>query len=186
MAIFTSAGLTLGLALQGSLSNFAGGVLILLLKPFRVGDYIIDGSSSSEGTVHSIDLFYTTLITIDNRVVVIPNGALSNSSLVNVTSRKERLLILSVGVAYSTELKKAKEVILRCAALTQGTVINEEKPVRVIVDTLGDSSIVLQVRVWVETSQYLSAKSDLNEKIIDAFREEKISIPFPQLDVHMQ
>lgn len=186
LAMFTSAGLALGLALQGSLSNFAGGVLILLLKPFRAGDYIIEDTHKNEGTVRSIDLFYTTLTTVDNRTIVIPNGMLSNSSLTNVTNQKERQLILPFSVSYEANLAEAKQAILSCIDRQEAVIRTPERPVQVVVAQLGDSSIVLEARLWVPTPLYMPTKWALNEAVKKALDEAGIAIPYPQMDVHMK
>lgn len=186
LALFTSAGLAVGLAVQGSLSNFAGGVLILLLRPFKVGDYIIEDTHKNEGTVRSIDLFYTTLSTVDNRTIVIPNGSLSNSSLTNVTAQKERQLILSIPIAYDADIRAAKQTIETCIRTHSEVIDTPEKPVQVVMASLGDCSIELQARLWVPTECYFPIKWALNEQIKQAFDESGISIPFPQMDVHIR
>lgn len=182
IALIGSAGVTIGLALQGSLANFAGGVLILMLKPFRVGDYIIAGSL--EGVVNSIDIFYTKLVTADNRLIVIPNGTLSNSNLVNVTQEPVRRLDLLLDVDYATDLKQAKEV-LSVVASENEKVLKEEHEITVFVNSLEASSVQLGLRVWVNTDEYWSLKWELLEDIKNAFDRENISIPFNQLDVNI-
>lgn len=182
IALIGSAGVTIGLALQGSLANFAGGVLILMLKPFRVGDYII--ADSLEGVVDSIDIFYTKLVTADNRLIVIPNGTLSNSNLVNVTQEPVRRLDLLLDVDYATDLKKAKEVLNRVACKNE-KVLKEEYEITVFVNSLEASSVQLGLRVWVNTDDYWSLKWELLEDIKNAFDRENISIPFNQLDVNI-
>lgn len=182
IALIGSAGVTIGLALQGSLSNFAGGVLILLLKPFRVGDYII--VEGLEGTVTCIDIFYTKLLSIDNRFIVIPNGTLSNSNLINVTNEPERRLDLLIDVAYREDIKKVKEVLKR-VILENGRVLTEEHDLEVYVNSLEASSVQMGVRVWVKTDDYLKLKWELLESIKETFDQEGISIPFNQLDVNL-
>ena len=183
VALLGSAGVAVGLAVQGSLSNLAGGVLILLLKPFKVGDYIVEGSSGKEGTVKEIQIFYTKLTTVDNKTIVIPNGTLSNSSLTNVTARPERQLDLKVGIAYDADLKKAKDLIE--TLLKQDDSIIQDEDIKVFVDSLADSSVILGLRAWVKTEEYWSTRWRLLEEIKLIFDEEGIEIPFNQLTVHM-
>ena len=153
-ALVASAGVAVGLALQGSLSNFAGGVLILLMKPFVIGDYIVQGNT--EGTVKEIGLVYTELITADNRLIVIPNGTLIDSSIVNVTATGKRRLELSVGIGYKSDLKKAKEVLIRLGENDPAR--DPENPVNVFVSELAESSVKLGLQVWVSSSEYWNAK----------------------------
>ena len=147
-AALASCGVAIGLALQGSLSNFAGGVLILVLKPFVVGDYIVEDNKGREGTVKEIQLFYTKLVTADNRTVIIPNGTLANTSLTNVTAQDKRRLDLSVGISYDADLRKAKELILELLRADEDVLKSEE--INVFVDTLGESTVVIGVRSWVK------------------------------------
>ena len=184
MALVGSAGLTIGLAFQGSLSNFAGGVLILLIKPFKVGDYIIYTSGNLEGKVTKIEMFYTTLFTIDNKKVVIPNGTLSNSSLINVTAEDKRRIDITVGVSYTANLKLAKEVCLNLLA-AQPAVLQDQNNM-VVVDDLADSSVNLKICCWVSADDYWSTRWELIEKIKLAFDENGIEIPFNQLDVNLK
>ena len=184
MALVGSAGLTIGLAFQGSLSNFAGGVLILLIKPFKVGDYIIYTSGNLEGKVTKIEMFYTTLFTIDNKKVVIPNGTLSNSSLINVTAEDKRRIDITVGVSYTANLKLAKEVCLNLLA-AQPAVLQDQNNM-VVVDNLADSSVNLKICCWVSAEDYWSTRWELIEKIKLAFDENGIEIPFNQLDVNLK
>ena len=184
MALVGSAGLTIGLAFQGSLSNFAGGVLILLIKPFKVGDYIIYTSGNLEGKVTKIEMFYTTLLTVDNKKVVIPNGTLSNSSLINVTAEEKRRIDITVGVSYTANLKLAKEVCLNLLA-AQPAVLQDQNNM-VVVDDLADSSVNLKICCWVSAEDYWSTRWELIEKIKLAFDENGIEIPFNQLDVNLK
>ena len=178
-ALVASTGVAVGLALQGSLSNFAGGVLILLMKPFVIGDYIVQGNT--EGTVKEIGLVYTELITADNRLIVIPNGTLIDSSIVNVTATGKRRLELSVGIGYKSDLKKAKEVLIRLGENDPAR--DPENPVNVFVSELAESSVNLGLHVWVSSSEYWNAKWRLTENIKMAFDEEGIEIPYQKLDV---
>lgn len=178
-ALVASAGVAVGLALQGSLSNFAGGVLILLMKPFVIGDYIVQGNT--EGTVKEIGLVYTELITADNRLIVIPNGTLIDSSIVNVTATGKRRLELSVGIGYKSDLKKAKEVLIRLGENDPAR--DPENPVNVFVSELAESSVNLGLHVWVSSSEYWNAKWRLTENIKLTFDEEGIEIPFKQVEI---
>src|SRR5690606_32945351 len=171
-----AAGLAIGLALQGSLSNFAGGVLILLFKPFKVGD-VIEGQGQI-GTVKKIDILYTHLHTGDNREVVIPNGNLANSEVVNMTAQPTRRVEIKVGVAYNTDLKKALEVIL--SILNQDERVHSEPAPAVFLNNFGDSSLDLVVRAWVNTGDLWPVYFESMEKIKSAFDRNEIEIPFPQ------
>lgn len=182
--LFASAGVGISLALQQTLSNFMGGILILLMKPFVVGDYIIEDTNKDEGTVKEIQTFYTKLTTVDNKTIVIPNGVLANSSLTNVTAKAERQLDLRVGISYNSDLKKAKELLLRLLKDTPG-VIQDEK-LNVFVDELGESAVILGVRAWVKTDEYWQTRWDLLEDIKLTFDEEDIEIPYNQLTVHVK
>ncbi|HSF53567.1 MAG TPA: mechanosensitive ion channel family protein, partial [Algoriphagus sp.] len=175
LAILGAAGLAIGLALQGSLSNFAGGVLILLFKPFKVGD-VIEGQGQT-GTVTKIDILYTHLNTFDNKEVVIPNGNLANSEVVNFTSQPTRRVDIKVGVAYHTDLKKAREVILDILK-KDSRVLAEPEPV-VFLNNFGDSSLDLVVRAWVNTGDQWPVYFDSMEKIKSSFDSHDIEIPFP-------
>ena len=181
VAVLGSAGLTLGLALQGSLSNFAGGVLILLLKPFVVGDYIIDGVTGQEGTVSSITIFYTKLLTVYNRMILIPNGTLSNSSITNVTHMEKRRIDLLIGVSYEANLAKTKQVLLDVVKSEDKILPGE--PVDVYVSELADSSVQMGVRAWVKTEDYWPIRWKMTEDIKNALDANGISIPYPQMDV---
>ena len=183
-ALLASSGVAIGLALQGGLSNLAGGVIILILRPFSIGDYIIECTDKQEGTVVKIDLFYTTLSTVDNRRITIPNGNLTSASIVNVTARDQRKLEIKVEIANSADLKKAKGILERL--LHEDENILSDQEMQVFVDELGSSGIMLGLRAWVSTDQYWPTKWRLNEEIKLAFDAEKIEIPFPQMDVHIR
>lgn len=183
-ALLGTAGVTIGLALQGGLENLAGGMMLLLFKPFQVGDYIIqDQSSEMEGTVYKIEMFYTTLITIDNKHVIIPNGKLSNSTIINVTARNLRKLEIKVGISYDSDIKKAKKLLEHLLKEDPGT--KSDKDMIVFVDELADSAVIMGLRVWVPTEKYWNIKWRLNEKIKETFDANGISIPYPQMDVHV-
>lgn len=181
VTILGTASLAIGLALQGSLANFAGGVLILLMKPFKVGDYIIENDKGCEGTVESIDIFYTKLKTYDNKLVVIPNGNITSNSLVNVTAAGTRKLDISVGVSYTSDLKLVKEVLTR--VVKESGYYDEEQEFDVFVDSFLDSSIKMGVRFWVESDNYWKAKWEVTENIKSAFDEAGIEIPFNRMEV---
>ena len=183
-AALASCGVAIGLALQGSLSNFAGGVLILVLKPFVVGDYIVEHGGGCEGIVKEIHMFYTKLHTGDNRTIIIPNGSLSNNSITNTSAQKKRRVDLLVDIAYNADLKKAKEIIETLVASEENVLV--EDGVTVYVDSLAASSVIIGARAWVATENYWSTKWGLTEKIKLALDENGIEIPFTQLTVHME
>ena len=182
IAVLGSAALAVGLSLQGSLANFAGSVLILVTRPFRVGDYII--CSGGEGTVKDIGLVFTELTTGDNRRITIPNGSLANGPITNITAHSTRRVDLTVGISYSADLKKAKEVITE--TIQKNSYILKDQPIAVFVNSLGESDVVLACGGWVNTPDYLAAKRALTEEIKLAFDEAGVEIPFPQVDVHMK
>ena len=182
-ALIASGVVAIGLALQGSLSNFAGGVLILLLKPFEVGDYIIEDSNGKEGTVKEIQIFYTKLSTIDNKTIVIPNGMLTNNSLTNATAKDERRLDLKLSISYSADLKKAKMLIENI--IRQDESILKDDEIVVFVDDLADSAVVIGARAWVKNEEFWPTKWRLLETIKLTLDEHGVEIPYPQLTVHM-
>lgn len=183
VALLGSAGVAIGLAVQGSLSNFAGGVLILLLKPFRVDDYIKMDSDGHEGTVREIQLFYTKLATPDNHVVIIPNGALANSSILNMSALAERRMDIIVGISYDADIRRAREVILQ--VLEEDKAVLQDQDHRVFVQELADSGVNLNVRCWALNEEYWECKWRITEQIKYALDEAGISIPYPQMDVHL-
>ena len=184
VAILGSAGVAIGLAIQGSLSNLACGVLILMLKPFKVGDYIQESATGKEGTVTEIQIFYTKLLTVDNKTVVLPNGPLANHSLVNVTAQKERRLDISVGVSYKTDLKIAKEVLSEVIEKDEYALRDKEK--LVFVDQLADSAVIIGVRCWFKHEDFWSGKWRITENCKLALDRAGIEIPFNQMDVHLE
>ena len=181
IAILGSVSVAIGLALQGSLSNFAGGVLILILKPFVLGDYIRDGAGN-EGIVSGIDVFYTQLTTFDNKIIVLPNGTLANGCITNYTRCSKRRFDVKVSIAYKEDIRHAKEVLLEVLKEDEGILKNEEMVV--LVDSLGDSSVNLIVRGWVKQEDYWPAIWRMTEKVKYALDDAGITIPFPQMDVH--
>ncbi len=184
VAVVGSAGVAVGLALQGSLSNIAGGVLILLLKPFKVGDYIREDSKGNEGTVTEIQMFYTKLLTFDGKTVVLPNGTLANTSLVNFTEANFRRLDLTVGISYDSDLKKAKELLT--GLVDNNKLVLQDRDKVIVVEALSDSCVTMAVKCHVKTENYWTLRGELLESIKVTFDKEGITIPFPQLDVHMQ
>jgi small conductance mechanosensitive channel len=181
LAVLGSAGLAIGLALQGSLSNLAGGVLILIIKPFRIGDFIEAGGH--EGTVTKIQLFHTQLNMTDNRVVMLPNGPLAGGSLINYSSEPTRRIEFKIGISYSDDIKKAKKLLLELAN-KDSRILNEPEPLCVVME-LGDSEVTLALRVWVERINFWPVRFELNEEAKILFDNNQITIPFPQRDVHM-
>ncbi len=183
VAMVGSAGLSVGLAFQGSLSNFAGGVLILVTKPFKIGDYILEDTKQNEGTVISISLCYTRLVTPDEKTVVIPNGTLANASLTNYSTQGKRRVEVVVGISYQDDLRKAKQVMER--TLEQIPQRLPDSKVDVFVEALGDNAVTLKGWIWSSSKAYLPAKWAAAESVKLAFDEAGIHIPFPQMDVHI-
>ena len=183
-ALFASAGVTVGLALQGSLSNLAGGVLILILKPFKVGEYII--ACGDEGTVTSIEILCTKLRTGDNKVIVIPNGALANSNITNVSREEFRRVDFVFGVAYDSDLKLVKSLLQTAGERHELVLKDEDHEIKVFINEFGASSIDFGFRVWCKNSDYWTVKWELMEQVKDAFDANNIEIPFNQLDVNMK
>ncbi|WP_404937540.1 mechanosensitive ion channel family protein [Pseudomonas sp. JDS08PS003] len=175
VAAIGAAGLAIGLALQGSLANFAGGVLILLFRPFRIGDFI--EAQGISGSVDSIQIFHTVLRTGDNKTVIVPNGNLSNGIITNYNRQPTRKVVFDVGVDYDADLQKAREVLLELAK--DERVLADPAPVAVV-STLGDSAITLSLRVWVKTADYWDVMFRFNELSRDRLKAAGIDIPFPQ------
>lgn len=180
VAVMGAMGLAVGLALQGSLSNFASGVLLILLRPCKIGDYVEAGDVA--GTVEAIDILATTLITPDNKQILVPNSAIMNKAIVNYSARPTRRIDLIIGVAYDTDLTKAKAILLELAS-ADARVLVDPAPL-VGVKALADSSINFLVRFWVESGEYWNVQYDLQQKIVEEFAKNDITIPFPQMDVH--
>jgi len=175
VAAIGAAGLAIGLALQGSLANFAGGVLILLFRPFRIGDWI--EAQGVSGTVDSIQIFHTILRTGDNKTVILPNGNLSNGIITNTNRQPTRKVVFDVGVDYDADLQKAREVLLELAK--DPRVLADPAP-QAVISTLGDSSITVSLRLWTKTADYWDVMFMLNAEARDRLRAENIDIPFPQ------
>lgn len=178
-AAITSAGLAIGLALQGSLSNFAGGFVILLMRPFKVGDYI--SSCNYEGSVESIQIFYTTLITIDNEVIKIPNGEVASSIIIDYTSKKKRRVDLLFLITYKKDIELAKKVIRECIDKTRLAI--EEDKIFINVFSQNDKYIEITSRVWVKTQDYWDMYYLLMESVLLGFNEYKIETPYSKMDV---
>ncbi|GBO88923.1 mechanosensitive ion channel family protein [Marinobacter salsuginis] len=181
IAIIGAAGLAVGLALQGSLANFAGGVLILIFKPFKVGD-VIDAQGYL-GSVREISILYTIVDTFDNRRIVIPNGQLANASLTNLSAYETRRCDMSFGIGYGDDIDKAKAVCKRLIEEDERA-LKDPAPL-IVVGALGESSVDLTVRAWTKSADLWPFYWDMHEKVKKAFDAEGISIPFPQRDVHM-
>lgn len=175
VAAIGGATLAIGLALQGSLANFAGGVLILLFRPFRIGDWI--EAQGVAGTVDSIQIFHTVLRTGDNKTVIMPNGSLSNGIITNTNRQPTRKVVFDVGVDYEADLQKARQVLL---GLAQDPRVLADPAPQAVVSTLGDSSITVSLRLWTKTSDYWDVMFMLNEHARDRLKAEGIDIPFPQ------
>lgn len=183
VALIGSAGVAIGLAIQGSLSNLAGGVLLLILKPFVVGDYIVS-ESGHEGTVEEIQMFYTKLVTPDNKVIVLPNGSLANNSLVNATATQTRRMDIVVGISYQSDLKLAKQVLMK--VLEEDTAVLSDQDRNVYVSELADSCVRMGIRCWMKKEDFWEGKWRLNEKVKYALDEAGIRFSLPRLEVHMQ
>ena len=177
-----SAGVAIGLALQGGLANVAGGLIILINKPFEVGDWVDAGGYS--GTVTKITMFYTELATIDNKRVVIPNGQLTSATIVNYSTNEERQLDLTFSVSYDSDIDKVKKVLTKVVESTES--INKEKDILVRVLEYADSAVIFRVRAWVDNSEYWPTYYDIQENVKKSFDKNKIEIPYNQLDIHMK
>ncbi|MBQ7564150.1 MAG: mechanosensitive ion channel [Lachnospiraceae bacterium] len=183
IAILGSAGLTLGLAFQGALSNFAGGVLIMSTKPFKIGDFI-EITGSHTGTVTAIGLVHTRLLTIDNRVIIVPNGELANTTIINYTDREKRRIELEVSIPYSQDIDAAKKVISE--VIRKEPLLLGGDDILIYVDAMSSSSVDLGIKVYTKTENYLQAKWSLTENLKKALDANGIEIPFTQVDIHMR
>ena len=181
IAILGAAGLAIGMALSGTLQNFAGGVLLLVLKPFRVGDFI--EAQGFMGTVEEIQIFNTVLVTPSNQKIIIPNGGLSTGSVTNYSANETRRAQWVFGIAYGDSYAKAREVILRI--LAEDERVLKDPPPFVALSELNDSSVDITVRAWTNLADFWEVTFDMNEKVYEAFAKEGLNIPFPQMDVHM-
>ena len=181
LTLFGSAALAIGMSLQGSLSNFAGGVLILLFKPFKIGDFVKEDVHGNEGLVEGIDLFYTRMRTFDNKMVIIPNGSLANTSITNYTANNKRRIEIKVGISYDSDMKRAKDILMNVINSQDGILKNEDN--KVYVDALEESQITIGTMAWVMTDDYWKIKWELTEKFKNALDDAGIEIPFNQLSV---
>lgn len=182
VAMIGAAGLAIGLALQGSLANFAGGVLILLFKPFKVGDFI--SAQGADGTVKEITIFTTKLNTFGNQLAIIPNGQLSNNKIINYNAEKTRRDKIDIGIGYGANIKQAKEILLQICADYEA--ILKEPLAEVYVGELGDSSVVLTLRFWAKNEDFWAAHFHVMEELKYRFDKAGIEIPFPQMDIHQK
>jgi small conductance mechanosensitive channel len=181
IAILGAAGLAIGLALQGSLANFAAGFLMIIFRPFKVGDFI-EGAGVA-GVVEEIQVFTTTLKTGDNKIIIVPNAKLSGDNIINYSAQETRRVDMTVGVSYSADLSKVREVLLDIIS-KEARILPEPAPL-VAVAELADSSVNFVVRVWTKTGDYWGVKFDMTETIKNRFDAEGIGIPFPQRDIHI-
>lgn len=182
VTVFASAGVAISLALQGALGNLAGGLMILIFKPFRVGDYI--KASNDEGTVKRITIFYTYLTTVDNKQITIPNGSLTNNTVTNYSAEETRRVDLTFCISYDSDIDKAKDIVKKLIEQNEYTI--SEPPANIHIDKQNDSSIDIGVWVWCRTADYWSTKFSITESVKKAFDAHKISIPFPQMDIHIK
>ena len=181
IAVLGAAGLTVGLALQGSLANFAGGVLILIFRPYKVGDFI--EAAGHMGSVKSIEIFSTVLTTGDNKTIIIPNGAVSNDAIINFSTQDTRRVDIVFGIGYDDDMKKAKDVLGQLIE-ADDRILKDPEPL-IVVSNLGDSTVDITTRSWVNSGDYWGVYFDLTENVKTAFDENGISIPYPQTDVHL-
>ncbi|MBN2635155.1 MAG: mechanosensitive ion channel [Prolixibacteraceae bacterium] len=182
IAILGAAGLAVGLALSGTLQNFAGGVMILIFKPFKVGDYI--DAQGHSGSVNEIQIFNTILKTPDNKTIIIPNGGLSTGSMVNYSAEPQRRVDFVFGIAYGDDMDKARSVLQKLIDDDE-RILKEPAPF-IAVSELADSSVNIVVRVWADAANYWGIYFDMHEKVYKTFDKEGLNIPFPQMDVHLQ
>lgn len=182
IAIFSAVAFAIGLALQGTLGHLASGVLLLIFKPYKVGDFII--AQSYSGTVKEIQLFNTILTTLDNRIIIIPNGAITSGPIENLTEPGERVLDLTYGIGYTDDIDNARKVLQSVVHACPGFL--KEKDANILVKNLGDSSVDFAVRFWVKVDDYWSAFFFMQEEVKKAFDREGVNIPFPQMDVHVK
>ncbi len=182
LTLLASGGVAVGLALQGSLSNFAGGLMLLIFKPFKEGDYI--KTADNEGTVISVNVFYTVIRTFENQHITLPNGGLTNAAIVNYSAEETRRLDLRFGVAYGSDINKVREILSEIAE--ESRFVLEDPSPAVILDSQSDSSLDFILRCWTKKEEYWDAKNTLTEEVTKKFFEEGVEIPFPQMDIHMR
>ncbi len=182
VAILGAAGLAIGMAFSGTLSNFAGGVMLLLFKPFKVGDFV--NVQGEEGTVDEILIFNTILKTVDNKTIILANGAVANGTITNYTKADKRRVDFVFGIAYGDDLKKAKDLLQKFADEDE-MILKDPDPVFIGLSELADSSVNITVRAWAKTENYWKVYFNMNERVYNEFDKEGLSIPFPQVDVHL-
>lgn len=183
IAILGAAGLAIGMALSGTLQNFAGGVMLLLFKPFKAGDVL--SAQGHTGSVSEIQIFNTILKTPDNKTIIIPNGGLSTGSMINFSTEPKRRVDFTFGIGYGDDVDKAKEVLMKLIKADK-RIINDPAEPFIAVSELADSSVNLVVRVWAEAANYWGIYFDLTEQVYKTFDKEGLNIPYPQMDVHVQ
>lgn len=179
-ALLASAGVAIGMALSGNLSNFAGGLIILVFKPFKVGDYI--ESPNASGTVREIQIFHTILVTVDNKVIYVPNGSLSSNAITNYNKQETRRAEWVFGVEYGEDFEKVREVLQRIID-ADDRILKDPAPM-IVLGALSASSVDIKVRVWTKSADYWNVYFDMNKIVYDTFNKEGIGFPFPQLTVH--
>lgn len=182
-ALIASAGVGISLAMQGALSNFAGGVLLLMIKPFKKGDYIVIPNANVEGVVEIIEIYYTTIHTIYGETIKIPNSQLTNNSVINKSSNDMRVLVINVNVSYDSDIDKIREVI---QGILDGENRIEHGNTQIFVDELSESGVKIAALMTLKVTDYLSVKRDINERILKEFRKNNIEIPYNQLDIHIR
>ncbi len=182
IAILGAAGLAVGMALSGTLQNFAGGVMILIFKPFKAGDLL--EAQGHKGIVFEIQIFNTILKTPDNKTIILPNGPLSTSSMVNLSNGELVMVEWTFGIAYGDSSKKAKKVLAKLVE-EDTRLLNDPEPPVIVLSALGDSSVNFTVRAWINVNDYWASYFEMNDKVYNTFDKEGLSIPFPQMDVHL-
>jgi small conductance mechanosensitive channel len=182
IAVLASAGLAIGLALQGALSNFAGGIMILIFRPFRVGDFIDNGTHM--GTVDSITIFYTKLLTIDNKLITIPNSTMTSASVTNFSAKEKRRVDLKFTASYTNDVDKVNNILLEIA--NNHPMVNQDPPVMAKLFAHGDNSLEYILRAWVDAPNYWDVYFDITEQVKKEFDKQGIEIPYPQMDVHIK
>ncbi|MEX1003476.1 MAG: mechanosensitive ion channel domain-containing protein [Crocinitomicaceae bacterium] len=181
VALLAAAGLAIGMAFSGTLSNFAGGIMILIFRPYNVGDFI--EAQGESGTVSEIQIFNSILLTLDNKTIIIPNGALSNGNIINYTKQEKRRVDFVVGIAYGDDYGRARDVLNRF--ISEDKRILKEPESFIGLGELANSSVNITLRVWVKTDDYWPVKFDMNERIYNEFGQEGLNFPYPQMDVHL-
>ncbi|MDD4543328.1 MAG: mechanosensitive ion channel [Clostridia bacterium] len=182
IAVLASAGLAIGLALQGALSNFAGGIMILIFRPFRVGDFIDNGTHM--GTVDSITIFYTKLLTIDNKLITIPNSTMTSASVTNFSAKEKRRVDFKFTASYTNDVDKVNNILLEIA--NNHPMVNQDPPVMAKLFAHGDNSLEYILRAWVDAPNYWDVYFDITEQVKKEFDKQGIEIPYPQMDVHIK